>query len=52
MWIIFYNLSEPIVLALIIITAMELMQMGTVVYMVIAMVMLLPLLLTQSMSFI
>lgn len=46
MVIVLYNLIEPVVLASIIITAMELMQMGTVVYLVISMAMLLPLLLT------
>jgi len=52
MVIVLYNLIEPVVLASIIITAMELMQMGTMVYLVISMAMLLPLLLTQSLSFI
>lgn len=51
-WIVLYNLIEPLLLALIITTSMELSQMGTVIYMFVAMSMLLPMLLTKNLDFI
>jgi hypothetical protein len=50
--IVLYNLIEPLLLALIIASAMELSQMGTVIYMCVSMFFLLPMLLTQNADFV